>query len=194
MSRLDWAIAGVSRSTPITLPSGQPVLSCEWAHWINSRAGPFNDSETVDKGLVAPHPDDPALALETGSMVNPTTGVDTEYEECWRDEDVDGAVVVMELRETDDQGREIGKGLVIRVGDWCQGIIKVVSPSPGGGWDSELSLERWKREASGQWAREAKLGRLWLPCAVTWEGSARVGGEVSYEGFVWNTVEVEGQP
>ena len=117
--------------------------------------------------------------VERGAMVNPATGRRQEYEECWTDEEGEGVVVLV----LEDGG---AKGMVVRVGGWCQGIIKVVR-----GGEAEVSVERWKREEHGGWKRVVRLGRLWLPCAVTWERGMRRGGEVKYHGFEWRVVEVE---
>ena len=86
--------------------------------------------------------------LERGKMIKPGTGLVTTYEELWRDLEVE--VVGQEktctsvvLRAQDD-GKGL-RGMVIRVGGWCQGILKV---------GNDVTIERW------QWVRStSKLGR-----------------------------------
>lgn len=202
MHRLDWAFAGTSRTvlrpapenTSATLSEDKPMIPhCTWKHWIDSHAAPFRDEEIVDEGDMYPC-EDGERTLEKGNMVNPATGKKQDYVECWVDEDVHGAETgVLMLDEKDAAGKSVAKGMVVRIGGWCQGIVKVVEKREQDGKtmeEAEISLERWKQDEEGAWQRVVKLGRFWLPCAVTWEKPLKVGGEVNYRGFDWKVVEV----
>ncbi|KAF2153240.1 hypothetical protein K461DRAFT_320922 [Myriangium duriaei CBS 260.36] len=186
-SRLTWAFAGTSSTVlrpadPTLLTNDTPLIPhCTWTHWIDSHAAPNRDTDVLDEGDMYPSPSNDGRTLERGAMVNPATGIRQEYEECWVDEDVGvGEAVVVML---EDEG---AKGMVVRVGGWCQGILKVVR-----GEEAEVSVERWKKGDDGSWRRVMKVGRLWLPCAVAWEKGLRLGQEVSYQGWEWKVVEAE---
>ena len=72
--------------------------------------------------------------LEKGAMPRPGTGAVTEYEELWRDLDVAPAwrrSVVWVL-----DGR---KGMVIRVGEWMEGILRD---------EMGITVERWEWKVS----------------------------------------------
>lgn len=83
------------------------------------------------------------------------------------------------------------KGMVVRVGQWCQGLIKV---------RGEVALERWKwspgeedgeTAKTGGWQRVARIGRLFLPCALAFEPARVVeGSQVEYGDYKWEVKEV----
>ena len=152
-------------------------------------------------------------------MVNPANGIMTRYEECWVDVGVlgidggddkgksdgwskcgqggDGGNVresgskdkwsVVLVLEDDEQHV---RGMVVRVGQFCQGILRV---------RDEVSVERWQWQAvapaaaGGEWKRVAKLGRLFLPCAMAFEPDRIVeGSKVQYGDYGWVVKEVYG--
>ena len=91
---LDWALAGTRTSTPGEKPgtlTGSFTTSpahlrkgehlCKWHHLVDSRT---SDGGT-DEGVVFPHPSDPTITLERGSMYNPATNRVEPYEETWLD-------------------------------------------------------------------------------------------------------------
>ncbi|KAH6634746.1 hypothetical protein B0J18DRAFT_486921 [Chaetomium sp. MPI-SDFR-AT-0129] len=88
LTRLDWAIAGTSSVDPphTTDNSTNPTQHGRWAHWIDSRLAECDG--VVDEGDMVTDPTNPALTIETGRMVNPATGLVTEYEEIWRSEGI----------------------------------------------------------------------------------------------------------
>lgn len=131
-----------------------------------------------------PQPDG-THTLEKGRMVNPATGAVGEYEEMWEDllptttDDAKRWSVVVVL----DDRVHGAKGMVVRVGGWCQGIVKV-----GG----EVCVERWRFDKGdeegrkGEWKRVVRLGRLFLPCSLTFEPErVREGSKVVYGDFEW---------
>lgn len=142
-----------------------------WDHWIDSRS----DNPDSDEGdmWVQPNGD----ILEKGKNSNPATGEETEYEELWHDLPVEAfgkkrnrSSLVM---RADDSFKK-ATGLAIKIGGWCEGILKVAG---------ELTVERWewkptdcasdvasteasndeKRTRNG-WVRTLRIGTGSLPC------------------------------
>lgn len=89
-----------------------------------------------DEGDMYPQSD--GDTLETGSMVNPTTGKYEKYEERWFDLDVE--IIENEKKKigwvmrTHDEGSESVRGMVVRVGQYVQGILKS---------GEKVAVERW---------------------------------------------------
>lgn len=173
MSRLQWGFAGTS-STTLT---SEGVPHSKWDHWIDSQ----HDGPVTDEGDMYPQPD--GTVLEKGHMVNPATRVMTDYEELWRDLEPSGTAqherwsVVLSL---DDEMSGV-KGMVIRVGEYVQGIIKV---------DGRITIERWAWEDGEKgprdWTRKVRLGDYFLPCSILFHPETLVqGGEVRHGDFKW---------
>lgn len=153
MDRLDWAIAGTSSSWPVS-HKGRTVTRGRWTHWIDSRT---RDTDNLaDEGDMTTQPD--GSTLETGRMLNPDTGRETDYEEVWRDVDPrptgghGGArCVVLRL----DGGRDV-RGLVVLARHYCQGFSRR---------GDSISAERWEWTRDGGWARTVAIGENdALPC------------------------------
>ncbi|KAL1306035.1 hypothetical protein AAFC00_004163 [Neodothiora populina] len=205
MARLEWGFAGHSHSTISDPSSTPPTVHSTWTHTIDSQHKDCsNVSDSGDMFACA----DGIHVLERGEMVNPATGKMTAYEEFWADypagyvresgEEEQGKrwSVVVALEEADAGV----KGLVVRVGEWCQGIIRV---------GDEICVERWRWSstsasdpASGErgggeeeidngWRRVARLGRLFLPCALTFmPAGLKEGSKVTYGDYKWEAQEV----
>ena len=110
--------------------------------------------------------------LEKGAMTNPATGEVEDYEELWEDLEAEpaglsGARRSIVLRR--EEGRL--RGMVARLGTWCQGILK----------DDEgrLTVERWQwlngdvqqpaeqsvqLDEAGVWKCIFRVGSGKLPC------------------------------
>ena len=137
--------------------------------------------------------------LEKGTMKHPQTGKQCDYEELWGDvaveaigEDKPNVSVVLKV-EDEDKGY---KGMVVRVGGWCQGISRgkqgvVVERWK---WKGLAEVEGWRPGTSpgekpekGGWERIARLGDGDVPCEATFavedlrEGMRIGGGEVKWE-------------
>lgn len=54
---------------------------CKWHRLVDSRTS----DDGTDEGVVFPHPSDPTITLERGSMYNPATDRVEPYEEAWLD-------------------------------------------------------------------------------------------------------------
>jgi hypothetical protein len=183
-SRLDWAFAGTSSTEIKTEPNGKQLVHSKWRHWVDSRHPAAEDVN--DEGDMIPQTD--GTTLERGSMVNPATGQMTPYEECWKDiepirirEQAKGVCVVLQLHDDANKAR----GVVVRVGQCCQGLIRV---------GEHMALERWvwSHEETKGWTRKFRMGDdLWLPCGVALEeDKLKKDGEVTYGAYVWNVVEL----
>ncbi|EPS41786.1 hypothetical protein H072_4273 [Dactylellina haptotyla CBS 200.50] len=122
---VSWAFAGLRASEPVP---GKPGFSkCSWTHLVSSV--PFaKDENPADEGVMQPHPDfpnDPEVALETGSMLNPDTGVVTEYEEVWRDKEPEaGSGVLFWEYGNDDTGPD-NRGFLAVVERYALGVGRV---------------------------------------------------------------------
>lgn len=163
LDRLDWAIAGTSFSSSLSSQAGAGSWHARWEHWIDSRTDAAAAADEAD--MVTLGPDN--VVLEKGAMVNPQTGRVAPYEEIWEDEDVPGGqgrVVVLRWEDRADAGgpgdddggggsSSRDRGLAIRLGRYCQGIVKV-----GG----RVAVERWEHGK-----RVVRMGaHEELPCAL----------------------------
>lgn len=125
-----------------------------WEHWIDSKS----NNPPPDEGDMLPQPN--GDLLEQGSQIHPVTGLLCEYEELWGDldveivgEEVERVSLALKLEDEDNHSR----GMIVRVGSWCQGILRV-----GG----EITIERWQAKdvKSGEWSLVKKIGGAVLPC------------------------------
>ena len=180
---VEWAFAGTSSTTeissgPANNELGDSAWHCVWEHWIDSKS----DDPKPDEGDMWAQTN--GDVLERGVQIHPLSGLQTTYEELWGDLDVEllggekrvSIVLKVENKETNT------RGMVVRVGGWCQGILK------SGG---ELHIERWQwTELKNSWERIVKIGSSDLPCAMTF-GSQNVSekGTVTSGGLEWKVIE-----
>lgn len=166
---LDWAFAGTSSRCP----AGRAAA---WTHWVDSRAEAMRDEAEVEE-LAG------GAELERGRMVNPETGVEADYEEVWRSVEpvtVTAAAGCVVLQTEDGSRGE--RGMVIRLGQYCQGILRA-----GDG----VTVERWEWRLEEGWERSARFGEGQLPVSalVGPTGVVEVGGEIEDGGRIWKVVE-----
>jgi hypothetical protein len=121
--RLEWGFAGTAESTPA---KGESPAHTVWSHWVDSTT----IEEVKDEGYMWPLEN--GDVLEKGAMKHPETGKVTEYEEVWRDLDVEGEKVSTVLKMEDASKK--ARGMVIRIGQWMQGVMRV---------DDQITVERW---------------------------------------------------
>ncbi|KAF7195456.1 hypothetical protein HII31_03348, partial [Pseudocercospora fuligena] len=171
-THLNWAFAGFS-SSEIT-PDG--ITKSTWNHFVDSRYP--DTSQVSDSGLMYPQPNC-NLTLETGSMLKPITSKIESYEEMWRDIRPSAGVAVLQLHDDEASTR----GMVVRVGNFCQGVVRQ---------GEKFALERWEWEGDKEgWKRQARMGDLWMPCGVATEREKLVmGGKVKFGEDVWEVVEL----
>lgn len=83
-----------------------------------------------------------------------------------------------------DDKRDDVRGMVIRLGQFCQGVLRA---------GDYFSIERWIWHPSGGWKREVSMGNLWVPCGLLLfaEKVPEVGGEVVFGDFTWKIAEKE---
>ena len=166
-----------------------------WDHWIDSRT---NDPESDEGDMWVQANGD---VLEKGKNRDPVTGEATEYEELWHDLQVEAfgkkdnrSSLVM---RADEAERNI-RGMAIKIGGWCEGILKV---------EDELTVERWEwkprdsasnvasTEASEEdgrtfndWFRTFKVGQGILPCKDMCE---RTGGKFGLNAVMKTTTDAD---
>ena len=122
---------------------------CAWTHEVDSRAAVEGAPPAPDVGHCQRLPN--GDELETGEMINPTTGKLCAYEEVWRDEDVMPGTRAVALRLS---GGAAARGIFVQVGDWAQAIVQQ---------GREVSARRWHFVDS--WRRVASFGEAseWMP-------------------------------
>ena len=147
-----------------------------------------------------PQPD--GDVLERGSMQNPNTGKNTEYEEIWHDLDVpmlegEERRVCTVLRA--DSPSTGAKGMIIRIGDWYQGMLKTSHGLTIERWQWSVAAEPHGDKAAGQgngltphskWNRLARLGSGSLPSpSALAPGKVAKGATTEVNGIIWKAVE-----
>ncbi|KAK3390704.1 hypothetical protein B0H63DRAFT_388500 [Podospora didyma] len=202
LSRLDWAIAGTSKSSPRDPVDGHEVSHAEWHHWIDSRT-PHTEG-AVDEGDNYTQPDG-ITVLEKGRMVNPATGRETDYEEVWRSEPIQAVpvmigpgprgaengvtvCVVLELEEI-EEGKVKKRGMVMRLGQYCQALVREGFVEGG---DEKITIERLQWDADkGKWMTQVRIGDAEMPTdfATYFGHEAVVDDEVKVGGDEWKVVE-----
>jgi hypothetical protein len=225
--RLEWGFAGTSSSVPTQdqhAGEGEKpwpnVSHSTWFHFVDSR-WPVGSSEIpVDEGDMYPISD--TLTLEFGHMYQPDLKAVKTHEEMWRDVDVlsttkSGKKTCVVLRLQDDKAG--ARGIVVRVGQFCQGIVMLKSRCTVERWECDGGSGGSAQAAFGStainahqghlmghgtgsatgniktenegWRRTARIGDLFLPCAVTWRMEVLcVGGKVKYHDYEWVVEEV----
>ncbi|RKU39758.1 hypothetical protein DL546_000387 [Coniochaeta pulveracea] len=189
-SSLDWAFAGISTSTPAS-PQGQK--HSVWTHLIDSRH--VDTSNVRDEGDMVTLPD--GTTFETGAMVNPATGLKTDYEEIWEtvepkrlgDDEPIYELVYQTGLGADEASAKQGKGMAIRVGQFAQGIVRT-----GHGvwcerraWDGEgwVTVFRVREEEEEREGEDAGLGEV-LECLTT--GVNKLQGVIRTGDAVWSAL------
>lgn len=134
------------------------------------------------------YPQSNGTVLELGIMHNPAANATQPYEEIWADfsaSAVDGTrwSIVIDLEDVEHRA----KGRIVRVGEHCQGVIKV---------GEQVTVERWKFEeckeqGKSDWKRLARLGDLFLPCSLAFRAEMiKEGNTVTYGDYKWTITEV----
>lgn len=155
-----------------------------WKHWIDSRT----DKPSIHKGVVSSLSD--CIVHENGNYIHPVTGVECEQAEIWSDDRIqyvgeENTKVSMVLK-VDNEERN-ARGLVVRVGQYCQGILKE---------GAQLTVERWnwiyhpRSIFGGWWDCEVRIGDGSLPCdQVTNIGGFRNGETIQSGALEWRVIE-----
>ena len=174
-----WAFAGTCE----TSVSG--TLECtghgKWAHPIDSQ-----NSSAIDEGdiFLLQNGD----CMEVGVMKNPATGEKQLYKEYWSSPYANRSPCVV--------GITTGKieGMVIRVGEHCQGILQEKS-------SGKLFVERWTRSndtVEGKWLKDGRSNtdteqvEVILPCMWAAGGERSKGDVITAKGRRWEIIESGG--
>ena len=196
MREIEWAFSGI-----VLRSSG----SGTWVHWVDSRSeSPVSDSGTFE---TLPNGD----VLERGVMRN-NEGVLLPYEEIWRDRKVSNTMVVVLVGQTENavdilknENNVLGQngntippgcvGMIVRVGEWCQGVLRR---------HDGFFAERWHNLSNpegGGWKLEFATHRGVLPCdrvcdlldkaskGACSEQINHVGDNFTVDGITWTVVE-----
>lgn len=153
-ARLDWAFAGISSSKPAELSNNGAVVRpghSTWYHWVDNKTL----DPAADEGYMYPTYGT-NLTTERGAMVNPRTGVLTEYEEVWQDLEIskcgeDEVFVSWVACLGGPHSAPSRKGVLCRIGQWIQGVLRVN--------ESDMRVMRWKwHEDRKDWLQELGIG------------------------------------
>ncbi|KAG5992349.1 hypothetical protein E4U54_003671 [Claviceps lovelessii] len=134
------------------------------------------------------YPQEDGTTLEKGRMVNPDTGIETDYEEVWWDEEHHAepgsqeCVVLRYEKEKEGQDEDEDEaGLVVRLGEHAQAFVK-----RGG----EMAVGRW-RMTEGKPSRVVGMGSMdWMPGEAALTRRFDVGETFWTGGVMWVVVEV----
>lgn len=181
---LEWAFAGESHTNKEgTNSDTKKPYHAVWDHWIDSKSS----DPSADEGDMLPQPN--GDVLEQGSQIHPVTGLQCEYEELWGELDVetvggeaDRISIVLKVENDDNKTR----GMVVRVGSWCQGILKT---------GDNITVERWQAQdpKSGKWNQIIKLGSAILPCERTFSVEGLENGNlITSNDLQWKIIEKHG--
>ncbi|ROW14147.1 hypothetical protein VPNG_04342 [Cytospora leucostoma] len=184
--QLDWAFAGTSSSGTVTRPDGNQGSHSVFLHWVDNRS---REPENVrDEGDMFPQRN--GVTLETGRMVNPATGVETDYEELWRDEEpestsVGGVACVVFQIQDDSSGK---RGQFVRLGRYAQGVLRSGDTFTAERWTWDQGQFKWRRLAKVGDGEAPSLGHL----LVEHDSPYKVGEQVETPSGIWTTIEVSG--
>ena len=176
MSRLDWAFAGISKTTKSEHDNGPSHTV--WSHWIDSQTSDPN----TDEGDMYDQGD--RDTLECGQNVDAETGEVKKYEELWHDvgveqvgDEEEHVSVVLQAENVASETR----AMVVRVGNHVQGMLKA---------GDKVTVERWQYK-SGTWECTAKIGTGSGACSTTFQpDKLKEGGSVSACGMEWDIIEL----
>lgn len=178
---LEWAFAG---KIELRLPDQQDTNAitqararARWTRIIDSQLSYLPDE--ADEADLTLQPD--GSILEVGSFPNSTTGKEEPFQEIWHlvpQLPSTGNCVVLKADHQDPHIR----GLVVRVGQWCQGILYRSK--------DDKVVERWHLEATGNWIRDLRIGEstVSLPCTNSFT-PLEIGGTIKLDGITWVVVE-----
>ncbi|KAL0640407.1 hypothetical protein Q9L58_000374 [Maublancomyces gigas] len=147
---LYWGFAGISY---------KDGSQGRWMHTVDSRS----DNPTEDFGSFEQLTN--GDWLEKGKMLDFDDGKVKVYEEVWRDSEILPRISTVLVLEEDggkafqiNSAANAAKGTIVRVGNYCQGIMKV---------KGEVTCERWTLDQGAEeWRRIFRTGNGVLPCQV----------------------------
>ncbi|KAL5501420.1 hypothetical protein ACEPAH_8680 [Sanghuangporus vaninii] len=165
---IDWAFAGIT--TRQSGSSDSNLTESTWTHWVDSCT--FDALNVRDSGVSSPMPN--GDTCERGEMKD-ANGILRRYQEVWHDLRVDPVCAAVFVRFRDGSeaaARGIGVhlkdiipedvcGVLIRVGGWCQGVLRDTNG---------FTAERWKLSGDSAdsntktWVPVFRSGQGNIPC------------------------------
>jgi hypothetical protein len=188
-TRLSWAFAGRSTSRPA--PEKENVRHAVWSHWVDNFHPVGATNIPKDEGDMYPLPD--GREVEIGVLASPHTSELCTYEEMWKEVQIQVCEGMEEVKwcvvlRIDDVPRQT-RGVVIRVGQYCQGIVKVGDQTTVERWEYALKKGVDEKYHMGDWVRVLRIGDLFVPCAVALKSAELEKGNVVTHGHMTWTVE-----
>lgn len=159
-----------------TTPDAPRRWRARWIHWIDSRTdepAAVSDEADVEETSVTE-------SVESGRMLHPDTGLMQDYEEIWHDRPVPAHAYPCVVFVADHNGH---RGMLVRVGLWCQAIVRC---------GPDVCCERWMSMEQGMaWHCVLRVGEdLDLPCRrVCASACWAEGDEIEVGGLLWKCVE-----
>ncbi|KAF2791543.1 hypothetical protein K505DRAFT_309353 [Melanomma pulvis-pyrius CBS 109.77] len=197
--RLEWAFGGKSSNSKIIEAvrldaAGNDVspTHSKWTHWVDSKYPVGAADIPADEGDMYPMPD--GRVLEHGASFSATAGRMIGYEEMWSDVEVEACFpsnskfsIVLRI-----ENLQAGiRGLVVRVGQYCQGILMKGTDFTVERWEFVDHVDPQENVVGGEWTRVARIGEMFLPCAVTFKPEElKLDTRVSYTDYHWYVEEL----
>jgi len=207
-----WAFSGTSSTTFHPDGAGAMPYSAHsvWKHDIDSKGPGISDEGDL---FLLPNGD----CIEVGMMENPRTKQVELYKEYWTEPPVDAGsgglkktpCVVVKTFSSQGVNERTRKGIIIRIGDHCQGILE-----PGEGDSSHMIVvERWVRtpveqtpalasaslvsgEDVAHWIKDWRSNTdeprvdVVMPCMWACDEGRKLGDEIVTRGERWRVTEV----
>jgi hypothetical protein len=150
-------------------------------------------------------PRDDGMTLEKGAMVNPETGIETEYEEIWEDLSFTdsksrewGHYVLMLDEEVSGELKQRTRGFAMQLGSWFQVVVRRDKIDEAGELATAFTATRWKwDDTKTSWGLLVcyRLGDLEVPLPSEVESelkrhSVAIGGNVHLGRQQWTCKEL----
>lgn len=194
-----WAFSGVAT---MRFYEGMPhTAHGVWTHDIDSRDEAIRDEGDL---FLLGNGD----CVETGLMKNPRTERMAMYKEYWTSPGVVEITPCVVARTSESEGWH---GVVIRVGNYCQGIMARHNQGKSEEKQVKVLVERWQRtridrgrsveeeqEEKREWLKDGRSNTSdeggdseKVPCMWACREDRRIGDEVVVAGVQWKVVEWE---
>ncbi|RFU36234.1 hypothetical protein B7463_g8, partial [Scytalidium lignicola] len=151
IKRLEWGFAGTSTSSPAEYEAGKLIKPSHtvWRHWVDNKT----IDSVEDEGDMFPI-ENSSEVLEKGAMVNPATGIVTNYEELWEDLDPirtgNEEQYVSWVLKTEKPDPYV-RGKAIRIAQFIEAVLRV---------GDTISVARWKWDVKAGWQQVLAIGKL----------------------------------
>ncbi|KAK5053148.1 hypothetical protein LTR84_002122 [Exophiala bonariae] len=157
----------------------ESTIHVQWEHSIDSSRA--FDTDGADMYLLSN-----GDTMEIGFMM--LRGEWKMFKEYWLDGSPEPNPSYMAMELMPSSGNNSEKGMVIRIGNYCQGILQN---------DSDLWVERWQTDSNGEWkidARSTKSHEAVLPCQWSAVEGRKLGDSIEFGDRSWKVVETSTIP